>query len=113
MRFRPGQPPVPGAGRPLGAKNRLCKQFLNDLLEVWQEDGRAALRIAVREDPTAFCRMVAGLVPRELLLGSTVSELDDGQIAEMLIELEHLRASPMLIEGKIAEHVEVERAKQN
>jgi hypothetical protein len=109
MRFRPGQPPVPGAGRPLGAKNRLCKQFLNDLLEVWQEDGRAALRIAVREDPVAFCRMCAGLVPRELLLGSTVSELDDAQIAEMILELERIREQPMLLEAKVIENADAKR----
>ena len=106
-RFRPGHPPPPGAGRPLGAKNRLCKQFLNDLLEVWQDDGRAALKVAVREDPLAFCRMCAGLVPRELLLGSTMSELDDAQIAEMILELERIREQPLLIEGKAVEHVEI------
>jgi hypothetical protein len=104
--FKPGNKL---GGRPLGAKNRLCKQFLNDLLEVWQQDGRGALKVAVREGPTAFCRMVAGLVPRELLLGSAVSELDDAQIAEMILELERIREQPMLLEAKVIANADVKR----
>jgi hypothetical protein len=47
--FKPGHS-IRG-GRPIGAKNRLQKRFLDDLLEVWEQDGKSALKVAVRQDP--------------------------------------------------------------
>jgi hypothetical protein len=30
MRFRPGQPAVPGAGRPKGSRNRITKRLIEE-----------------------------------------------------------------------------------
>jgi hypothetical protein len=61
-RFLPGNSGF--AGRPIGSRNRLTTEFLNDLREAWQKHGRAALEKCAAEDPAAFVRVVSGLLPR-------------------------------------------------
>ena len=38
-------------GRPKGARNKLQSDFLRDLAEAWELEGKGALRIMVREEP--------------------------------------------------------------
>src|SRR5262245_46798523 len=62
-RFKPGNI---GGGRPPGARNKLGEQFLHDLAATWRELGPQALRRCAEEDPSAFLRVVASLMPREV-----------------------------------------------
>ena len=55
-------------GRPRGARSRLGEQFLQDLQTTWQEHGIAALRRCAVEEPSQYCRIVAGLLPKEAVL---------------------------------------------
>ena len=63
--YKPGQTGNP-KGRPKGSKNKLAEDFLKDVQEVWAESGITALRAAVQEKPSDFCKMVAGLVPKDV-----------------------------------------------
>jgi hypothetical protein len=93
-------------GRPRGARNKLARRFLEDCLADWHEHGAAALRICRMEDPVAYCRMMASIVPRELEITATsVAELADDELEKMI---QNLRAQiaqkqelPMLTNGKI------------
>ncbi len=91
----PGRPFPAGtsgnpAGRPKGARNRLGEAFLDDLRALWETDGEACLREALREKPMEFAKMVAGLLPKELLVGSAPEE--DMSDAELADTIESLRA---------------------
>src|SRR5206468_82633 len=55
-----------GGGRKPGARNKLGEQFLEDLRTVWQEAGIDALRRCAREDATGFCRIIAGVLPKDI-----------------------------------------------
>jgi hypothetical protein len=69
-----------GKGRALGSKNRLTAQILEHMEIVWNElvtagkvtsiesksTGLAALRTMARQDPSAFIRTYAALLPRAL-----------------------------------------------
>ncbi len=64
------------AGRPKGSRNKLCKQYIEDLYEVWLEateagcgTGILALRVLAQKDPEALVKRVGALVPREFDLG--------------------------------------------
>jgi hypothetical protein len=65
--FQPGQSGNP-AGRPKGSKNKLSEDFLTELFVVFQESGGEAIRRMCAEHPSDFVRVLAGLVPKELLL---------------------------------------------
>lgn len=70
-----------GGGRKPGARNLLSTQFLEDLKTVWEEDGIGALRRCAREDAAGFCRIVAGVLPKDVDI--TVSgTIDVGDFAE-------------------------------
>jgi hypothetical protein len=61
-----------GGGRKPGARNRLGEAFLEDLKNSWNECGAIALKRAAEEDPAAYCRIVAGLLPRDVNLNVAV-----------------------------------------
>jgi hypothetical protein len=44
----------------------LSTQFLADLRDTWETHGAEALRRCATEEPGQFCRIVAGLLPRDL-----------------------------------------------
>jgi hypothetical protein len=93
MPFTPG---YRGGGRPKGAKNLLAKRVLGDLIQVWDEpilsrDGKgevtrgiAALRIMSREKPVEFCKLYGSLMPKELWLDNTLSELGNEEIDSLI-----------------------------
>jgi hypothetical protein len=97
-----------GHGRPRGARNKLARKFLEDCLADWQEHGAAAIRICRMEDPVAYCKMMASIVPKELeLTATTVADLADEELDKMI---QNLRAQiiqkqelPMLTNGKVIE----------
>jgi len=91
MRFAAGNS---GGGRPAGSRNRITSAFLTDLLEAWQRDGKAALRVMAKQDPTRFVQCVATLMPRqvELDVNGPLSEMTDEEVADALAAIRRLRA---------------------
>jgi hypothetical protein len=69
-----------GPGRKPGSKNRLGEQYLQDLQIVWQEVGIDALRRCAAEDPTGFCRIISGLLPKDVDINVSGS-IDVGDFA--------------------------------
>lgn len=66
-RFQPGVSGNPN-GRPKGSRNRLSEQFLDDLVDAWDEHGTTALMTCATKEPVQFCKIVAGILPKEHLL---------------------------------------------
>src|SRR5262249_51401152 len=65
----------PGPGRKEGSRNKLASDFISDLHDEWQVSGQDALKRMVRDDPTAFVKTVAALMPKEL--DATISLTED------------------------------------
>jgi hypothetical protein len=70
-------------GRPRGSRNKLSEDFLRDLYDAWTQCGVDALKRAAENKPTEFCKMVAGLLPKEIAVKNELSDLTDEQLAAL------------------------------
>ena len=78
-------------GRVAGTRNKLSHAFVSDALESWHKNGKAALEIVFREKPDVYVRVMAGIIPRELVMSDgkidTISEDDlDAALTKILEE---------------------------
>jgi hypothetical protein len=75
--FKPGQSGNP-AGRPRGSRGKLSEDFLRDLHDAWIEHGTTALANCAKSEPGTFCRIIAGLLPRDVNInvGATIDAVD-------------------------------------
>jgi hypothetical protein len=55
-----------GPGRQVGSRNKLTTEFLDDVYAKWQKCGKEVLDFVARDDPIAFLKIVAGLMPAKL-----------------------------------------------
>ena len=70
--FKPGNPG--GPGRPLGSKNRLSEYFLHELTDHFEMHGREAIEKVFEDRPSEYLRIIASLIPKELILEQTQEE---------------------------------------
>jgi hypothetical protein len=75
-----------GPGRPPGSRNRLAEDFLSALCADWYKHGPAAIAMVRLKNPTAYVRVVAGLVQRDQPNPAT-SYLDDYTDLELIASL--------------------------
>ena len=73
-RWLPGTSGNP-AGRPISSRQKLGEAFLKDLLADWKQNGKDAIVKMRKKDAVAYCRVIASVLPRELVFTET-SEID-------------------------------------
>jgi uncharacterized protein DUF5681 len=89
------------AGRPKGSRNKLGEQFIADLHNEWQRSGVAALKRVAEDDPVAFVRTVAGILPKELDQTLNVN-------VDLFAECRDFAAAFRLARGYIGAEIEAE-----
>jgi len=78
--FKPGNP-----GRPKGSRNKLGEAFLTDLLEDWQENGKAAIAQTRTEKPAEYVKVVASILPKQVEIREDLFDgLSDEQLAAII-----------------------------
>jgi hypothetical protein len=77
--FKPGVSGNPG-GKPVGTRNRLQGDFLRALADDFDQHGRAAIIRMREEDPAAYVRLVAQLMPKEFEINRPLDGLTDDEL---------------------------------
>lgn len=63
--WQPGQSGNP-AGRPKGARSKFEETFLVDFLESWQQSGKSVIDRVISENPTAYLKVAASILPKHV-----------------------------------------------
>lgn len=78
--FQPGNP-----GRPKGSRNKLGEEFVAALQADFNEHGKAAIATVRAEKPDAYLKVIAQVVPKELLVRDmSLEDLSDDDLIELL-----------------------------
>ena len=85
IRWKPGESGNPN-GKPYGTRDRLTTQFIQKLSADFHDHGVAAIEKVRRDDPTAYLRLVASLVPKEVRLSqdNPLDQYSDDEVAALL-----------------------------
>ncbi len=82
-----------GGGRKLGSRNKLTTEFLDDLYAKWQKHGPDVLERVIRDDPAAFLRTVAQILPKEIDVNAG-SEFDGMENVSYILQKGAEQAGP-------------------
>jgi len=71
-----------GPGRPKGSRNRLGDAFIEALAADFDEHGVATIEKVRQRDPTAYVKIISGILPREAIIrafsvSANISVFDD------------------------------------
>jgi hypothetical protein len=88
-----------------GARNRLHADFVVALQAHFQERGAAAIEIVYRESPRDYLKVIASVLPRELIVeDGRLESMSDEELENHLEQIRELRAVGsnriLTIEGK-------------
>jgi hypothetical protein len=84
--WQPGQSGNP-AGRARGSRNKLGEDFIEALHEDFQEHGAATIERARKLDPVQYLKVVASIVPKEVIhTPGGLDDIDDDTLERLFIE---------------------------
>jgi len=91
-RFLPGNDGH-GGGRKRGSRDRLSSAFLYELANDFEEHGAGVIKIARIEKPVEYLRIVASVLPKELVVeANALSDISDEELAAHIVLLQKLKA---------------------
>jgi hypothetical protein len=114
MKFQPGNHYAKLGGRPRNARNKLASSVFNDVTAVWNEPvsegnpltkGKAAMLAMCRTKPAEFVKAVFGIMPREFVFESVLTDLSDDELFQKLEEYRERRQRLDANQPALIEHV--------
>ena len=82
-RFLPGNSGF--GGRPKGSRNKLGEAFLDNLYSDWQENGIQALKDCRQQNPAAYVKTVASLLPKQVEVSTNgIASMSDDELSDLI-----------------------------
>lgn len=103
--WKPGQSGNP-YGRAKGSKSKLGEAFVADLYANWQEHGVETIEKVRVDDPAAYLRVIASIIPKEFVIkDESLGDLPDSELMEALQLLRSIGAKEIKKrkDGKVIE----------
>lgn len=79
MAFKPGHP-----GKPKGSRHKLSEAFVAALYDDFVLHGVQAVKRMRADDPVAYCKVVASLMPKEVEIVRPLEGLSDDDLANAI-----------------------------
>lgn len=77
--FEPGHKKL--GGRIKGTRNKLSADFVSELAAAFEEHGRDAIDIVIKESPKDFLKVIAAILPKEFEINdSRLKDIPDDQL---------------------------------
>lgn len=90
--YKAGETGNPG-GKPVGARNRLTKYFLNALADDFEAHGKDAIRECRETKPEAYIKAIAALCPKEIEVKRPLEEMNADELLNAVRALESFLAT--------------------
>ena len=74
------------SGRPKGSKNKVSKAYLQAINDDFQMHGKKAIETVRKEHPDAYLRLVAQLVPKDVVLEGDIRQFVINAQPELTLE---------------------------
>ena len=71
-------------GKPKGTRNGLSGDFVNALAEDFERHGPKAIERMRQRDPAAYCKIIAGLLPKQFERVDPLQELSDQELSAQI-----------------------------
>jgi hypothetical protein len=98
--FQPGNR---SGGRPVGARNKLQRDFLEALATDFAEHGPGVIRIARIEKPVEYLKVIASVLPKELVVEQNIlADVTDEELANHIALLQKLQLDKRTAEDQMA-----------
>jgi hypothetical protein len=85
-------------GRNVHSRNKLTELFIQHLCKSWETYGEAALMTAALTAPVEFCRLVAGLMPKDVEV--TISHVQADRVSDNELADIATRGRPLTLEAQ-------------
>ena len=82
-----------GGGRSKGSRNKLGEAFIEDVYAKWAEHGAQAIEEMRNADPGGFVRVVAGILPKEMVIKDELSDVSDEELAALILAAREARSN--------------------
>jgi hypothetical protein len=89
-------------GRPAGSRDKLTRAFLYQLADTFQRKGKAAMERLADEDPGAFIRVCASLMPKDIKLSAgPLADLSEHELSALAYAAQRLAEAD---ESEVEDH---------
>ena len=89
-------------GRPKGTRDKFNQDFLRDLSDSWEKNGKEVLSKLVKDDPATYARLAASIVPKDIKVEHNVNLVTD--ILTLVTQRQHEALEARNNSERVIEH---------